>query len=79
MRPRALRGVDVSTWGGDRTSASIGNMALATAGLRASSIQQRISAPALTNEEIAQREETRPDALNALAVTPATNCKFQLY
>ncbi|KAH7981693.1 hypothetical protein HPB52_000718 [Rhipicephalus sanguineus] len=48
-------GVDVPTCSGDRTSASNG-MAFATTDVRASSIQQRTSAPTLTDEEIARRK-----------------------
>ncbi|KAH7961596.1 hypothetical protein HPB52_010714 [Rhipicephalus sanguineus] len=70
-------GVDAPTCSGDRASASNG-MAFTTADVRASSIQQRISAPTLTDEEIARREEARADTLNALSATPATKRKFQL-
>ncbi|KAH8038122.1 hypothetical protein HPB51_022356 [Rhipicephalus microplus] len=71
-------GLDASTSSGDRASASNGNVTLAPADVRASSIKQRISAPTLTAEEIARREEMRVDALNALSDTPATKRKFQL-
>lgn len=70
-------GLYASTSSGDRASAS-NAVTLATADVRASGIQQRISAPTLTNEETARREETRADALNALSDTPATKRKFQL-
>lgn len=56
----------------------VGNMTSARAEVFASNILLRISAPILTNEEVAQRKETRADTLNALSSTSATKRKFQL-